>query len=309
MSRSTRRPRGRRPTRLRWPRRSSGTIGLTSQQLDSVATSLINEVNNPGVVYNGTAIQTSTAATPAPTSPATTTAPNGAISLLADFFVSTPSSNTSSTAGTIQVSASLQQAALNGITAGQFTSSATPNDNGVTNLQVSTLGTSFAGNYSSDNDVALDEANNSGGAADLAYESFIQSVGSLAQGANNQETTNSALQTQITNQRQSVEGVDLSNEMSNLINEQQSYQASAKVMNAFSTVMDSLMTVRRAITEDPTNDPAHNLTDGVELDRDNDRQRPQPARRDAGELSTGFQINQPSDNPTGAAITLSLQGQ
>ena len=67
--------------------------------------------------------------------------------------------------------------------------------------------------------------------------------GSLAQGANNQETTQSALQTQITNQRQSVEGVDLSKEMANLISEQQSYQASAKVMNAFSTVMDSLMSV------------------------------------------------------------------
>jgi flagellar hook-associated protein FlgK len=31
--------------------------------------------------------------------------------------------------------------------------------------------------------------------------------------------------------------------MSNLITEQQSYQASAKVMNAFSVVMNSLMTV------------------------------------------------------------------
>jgi len=71
----------------------------------------------------------------------------------------------------------------------------------------------------------------------------VQSVGSLAQGANNDDTTQSALQTQITNQRQSVEGVDLSNEMANLISEQQSYQASAKVMNAFSTVMDSLMSV------------------------------------------------------------------
>ena len=68
-------------------------------------------------------------------------------------------------------------------------------------------------------------------------------MGSLAQGAQNQSTTQSALQTQITNQRTSVEGVDLSQEMANLINEQQAYQASAKVMNAFSTMMNSLMTV------------------------------------------------------------------
>ena len=120
------------------------------------------------------------------------------------------------------------------------------NTTGTTNLQVSSLAVAppatIASN-ASDNDVALDEANNAGGVADTAYQAFIQQVGSLAAGANTQETTQSALQTQITNQRQSVEGVDLSQEMANLINEQQSYQASAKVMNAFSTVMDSLMTV------------------------------------------------------------------
>lgn len=222
-----------------------GTIGTLSSQLDGVATELMNEVNNPSVDYNGTATQTSTGTTPAPTSPATTTATNGAVTLLSAFFVSTPSSDSGSTAATIQVASSLQQAAETGITPDSFSSSGTyPSANtGVNNVQTSTLGTAFAGNYSSDNDVALDEANNSGGAADLDFESFVQTVGSLAQGANNNDTTQSALQTQITNQRQSVEGVDLSNEMANLISEQQSYQASAKVMNAFSTVMDSLMSV------------------------------------------------------------------
>jgi flagellar hook-associated protein 1 len=222
-----------------------GTIGTLSSQLDGVATSLINEVNNPSVDYNGTATQTSTNTTPAPTSPATTTAPNGAVTLLSDFFVLSGSADSGSTAANIQVSSTLQAAAVTGITPDSFSSSSSyPSANtGVSNVQTSTLGTTFAGNYSSDNDVALDEANNSGGTADLGFESFVQSVGSLAQGANNNDTTQSALQTQITNQRQSVEGVDLSNEMANLISEQQSYQASAKVMNAFSTVMDSLMSV------------------------------------------------------------------
>jgi flagellar hook-associated protein 1 FlgK len=222
-----------------------GTIGTLSAQLDGVATALINEVNNPTVDYNGTATQTSTGTTPVPTPPATTTAPNGAVTLLSAFFVSTPTSDSSSAAATIQVASSLQTAAETGITPDTFSSAGTyPSANtGINNIQTSTLGTSFAGNYSSDNDVALDEANNSGGTADLGFESFVQSVGSLAQGANNDDTTQSALQTQMTNQRQSVEGVDLSNEMANLISEQQSYQASAKVMNAFSTVMDSLMSV------------------------------------------------------------------
>jgi len=222
-----------------------GTIGTLSSQLDGVASSLIDEVNNPSVDYNGSATQTSTTTTPAPTPPATTTAPNGAVTLLSDFFVSTASAGSSGAAANIQVAGTLQTAAETGITPDSFSSTGTyPSANtGVNNVQTSTLGTTFAGNYSSDNDVALDEANNSGGSADLGFDSFVQSVGSLAQGANNDDTTQSALQTQITNQRQSVEGVDLSNEMANLISEQQSYQASAKVMNAFSTVMDSLMSV------------------------------------------------------------------
>lgn len=92
-----------------------------------------------------------------------------------------------------------------------------------------------------DNDIALDEANNSGGTADNAYQAFVEDVGDIAQGANNEESTQSALSTQITNQRESVEGVDLSQEMSNLIEQQQAYEASAKVMNTFGTVMDSLL--------------------------------------------------------------------
>ena len=120
------------------------------------------------------------------------------------------------------------------------------NTQGTNNIQVSSLAVSppatIASN-ASDNDVALDEAANSGGVADTAYQAFVQQVGSLAQGANTQSATQAALKTQITNQRSSVEGVDLSQEMANLITQQQSYQASAKVMNAFSTVMDSLMSV------------------------------------------------------------------
>jgi flagellar hook-associated protein 1 FlgK len=76
-----------------------------------------------------------------------------------------------------------------------------------------------------------------------AYSTFVQFVGSTAQGANENDQTQSALQTQLTNQRTSAEGVDLSQEMTNLIEEQQAYEASAKVMNTFSTMMDSLMTV------------------------------------------------------------------
>ncbi len=200
-----------------------GTIGTVTASLDEVAQDLANEVNSPTVAGTSTTL-----------------------TLNAPFFVA--SSGTAITAATLSVSASLANAAQTGVTP-EVVSSATAaggNTTGTDNLQVSSLAVAPPATISpnaSDNDVALDEAANAGGAADTAYAAFVQQVGSMAQGANTQETTASALQTQITNQRQSAEGVDLSQEMANLITEQQAYQASAKVMNAFSTVMDSLMSV------------------------------------------------------------------
>jgi flagellar hook-associated protein 1 FlgK len=199
-----------------------GTIGTITASLDKVANDLATEVNSPTVTGTSTTLQ-----------------------LNAPFF--TPSSGTTITAATLSVSSSLATAAKNGITPQAVSSATAPGGNtqGTTNVQVSSLAVSppaTTASNASDNDVALDEAANAGGTADTAYQAFVQQVGSLAQGADNQSTTQSALQTQITNQRTSVEGVDLSQEMANLINEQQAYQASAKVMNAFSTVMDSLMT-------------------------------------------------------------------
>jgi flagellar hook-associated protein 1 FlgK len=106
-----------------------------------------------------------------------------------------------------------------------------------------TLSAGVSGGGSSDSTVAIAEGENSGGSADSDFGSFVETVGNLAQSAEENESTQSALSTQITNQRDSAEGVDLDQEMSNLIQEQQAYEASAKVMNAFNTVMDSLMEV------------------------------------------------------------------
>jgi flagellar hook-associated protein 1 FlgK len=206
------------------PATQLGTIGTITASLDTVASHLAAEVNSPAVSGG-----------------------SGTVTLRAPFFTdASGTAATSVTAANLQVSTSLQAAAKAGITP-QAVSSATAaggNTQGTTNVQVSSLAVSppatIASN-ASDNDVALDEAANAGGTADTAYQAFVQQVGSLAQGANTQASTQSALVTQITNQRTSVEGVDLSQEMSNLITEQQSYQASAKVMNAFSTVMNSLM--------------------------------------------------------------------
>ena len=131
---------------------------------------------------------------------------NGVTGLAAPFF-------SGSTAGSIAVAATLSQVSA--------TSSSVTNPGG--------------------NDVATAEANLSGGPGDQAYQQFVSSLGSGVQTAQNNESTQSTLKTAIFNQQQSIEGVDLSQEATNMQMEQQAYQASAQIMNAFNTMMNSLM--------------------------------------------------------------------
>ena len=90
-------------------------------------------------------------------------------------------------------------------------------------------------------DVAAAIANLSGGTADQDYSGLVATIGSRAQAANSNATTQQALGTAVNNQRQSVEGVDLSQEETNVIQEQQAYEASAQIMNAFNTMINTLI--------------------------------------------------------------------
>jgi flagellar hook-associated protein 1 FlgK len=164
------------------PPTASGQIGQYSAQLDAVAASLANEVNNPTV--GGATLAVS------------------------------PAVFTGTTASTLAVNPALAA--------------------GPGSLQASTPGNS--------GDVALAEANLSGGAADQSYDSLVTGIGSGAQSAQHAATAAQALLTSTQNQKQSVEGVDLSVEMTNLVQEQQAYQASARVMNVFDQMMNTLLT-------------------------------------------------------------------
>ena len=61
------------------------------------------------------------------------------------------------------------------------------------------------------------------------------------QAAQSAQATQSAVLTAVSNQRQSVSGVSLDEEMTNLIQYQQAYQASARVMNAINSTLSTLM--------------------------------------------------------------------
>ncbi len=84
-------------------------------------------------------------------------------------------------------------------------------------------------------------ANLPGGPADQAYAAFVAQVGSGVQSAQSTQSTQQAVLTAVSNQRQSVSGVSLDEEMTNLIQYQQAYQASARVMNAINSTLDTLI--------------------------------------------------------------------
>jgi flagellar hook-associated protein 1 FlgK len=84
-------------------------------------------------------------------------------------------------------------------------------------------------------------SNLSGGAADQAYNAFVTQIGSDVQAAQSAQQTSQALLSAISNQRQSISGVSLDEEMTNLIQYQQAYQASARVMNAIDETLNTLI--------------------------------------------------------------------
>jgi len=90
-------------------------------------------------------------------------------------------------------------------------------------------------------DLATAIGNLANGPADQAYASFVGQVGSGVAAAQSTQSTQQAVLTAVSNQRQSVSGVSLDEEMTNLIQYQQAYQASARVMNAINSTLDTLI--------------------------------------------------------------------
>jgi flagellar hook-associated protein 1 FlgK len=87
------------------------------------------------------------------------------------------------------------------------------------------------------NDIALAIAGLRGGTAEQGYSGLIGLVGSRVSGAQNEQANLQTTLTAIGNQRQSVSGVSLDEEMTNLISYQRGYQASARTL----TVMDEML--------------------------------------------------------------------
>jgi flagellar hook-associated protein 1 FlgK len=107
----------------------------------------------------------------------------------------------------------------------------------VTAAQVQTSSTGDAGG----NDVAQAIAALRGGAAEEGYAALIEKVGAGVQAAKGDQSNLQTTLTAIGNQRQSVSGVSLDEEMTNLISFQRGYQASARTLTAMDSMLETLI--------------------------------------------------------------------
>jgi flagellar hook-associated protein 1 FlgK len=103
------------------------------------------------------------------------------------------------------------------------------------NVETSSTGTAGA------NDVAQAIAALQGGTADTAYTALVSKVGSSVQAAQSAQSNSQAITTAFSNQRESVSGVSLDQEMTNLITFQRGYQASAQSLNTIDQVLNTLI--------------------------------------------------------------------
>ncbi len=91
------------------------------------------------------------------------------------------------------------------------------------------------------NDIALAIAGLRGGAADQSYSSLVESIGNKVKSAQSEQANMQTTLTAISNQRQSVSGVSLDEEMTNLISFQRGYQASARTLTAMDDMLEQLI--------------------------------------------------------------------
>jgi flagellar hook-associated protein 1 FlgK len=98
-----------------------------------------------------------------------------------------------------------------------------------------------SGTASGENDVAQAIARLRGGSTDQLYQALVAQIGTESQAAVRAQSTAQSLVDSLDDRRQSVAGVSLDEEMTNLIRFQRGYQASARTMTTLDEMLDTLV--------------------------------------------------------------------
>ena len=110
-----------------------------------------------------------------------------------------------------------------------------------TTIAVAVKPTEVSAGASGGNEIALAIAGLRGGAAEQGYAALIAQVGSDVKTAESNQANSQAVVTAIGDQRQSVSGVSLDEEMTNLITFQRGYEASARALTSMDEMLDTLI--------------------------------------------------------------------
>lgn len=76
---------------------------------------------------------------------------------------------------------------------------------------------------------------------DTKYQTLVQSIGALTQSVNNQMEAQTALAAQAKQALEGVTGVDITSDLTSLLNFQQNYEASARVLNTVDSTVQALL--------------------------------------------------------------------
>src|SRR4051794_21056888 len=93
----------------------------------------------------------------------------------------------------------------------------------------------------SDNSLALQISNLRGGDADKRYQQLVTRMGNEVAQASRSQATAQVLADNLSDRRESVSGVSLDEEMTNIIRFQRAYQASARAMSTTDEMLDTLI--------------------------------------------------------------------
>jgi len=92
-----------------------------------------------------------------------------------------------------------------------------------------------------DNSIALAISALRGGAVDQGYAGLVQTIGADTATANSNQDTTTRVLDSLTEQRQSVAGVSMDEEMANMVRFQRGYQAAARALTTMDEMLDTLI--------------------------------------------------------------------
>jgi flagellar hook-associated protein 1 FlgK len=104
-----------------------------------------------------------------------------------------------------------------------------------------TVSAGVSGGAAGDNSVALAIAALRGGTVDQGYAGLIRSIGADVSNAQNASTTSKSVLDSLTSRRQSVAGVSMDEEMTNMIRFQRGYQAAARALTTMDEMLNTLI--------------------------------------------------------------------